>query len=168
VPIEGDAGHPRLGEAELFQGTPFTEGGPASSPDGRWLAYQSNESGTYEVDVRPFPGPGGRWQVSTVGGDFPLWSKAGNEFLFQNMDQRVMAVSYSVNGDSFVPGKPRVWSEVRLRNLRTISTYDLAPGGKRIAALLADDATSDQKPSTQLTFMLNFFDEVRRRVPKGK
>jgi Tol biopolymer transport system component len=53
----------RLGKAELFLGTPFVERYPAFSPDGRWLAYESDESGTSEVHVRPFPGPGGRWQI---------------------------------------------------------------------------------------------------------
>ena len=71
-PASGDGGF-RLGKAELFLGTPFLEVYPAFSPDGRWLAYASNESATQELYVRPFPAPGGRWQVSTEGGRFPLW-----------------------------------------------------------------------------------------------
>ncbi len=76
-----------------------------------------------------------------------------------------MVVSYTATNDSFVAGKPRLWSEVRLRNIRTISTYDLAPDGKRMAAILADDDAGDQKPLTRLTFLVNFFDELRRKVP---
>ncbi len=79
-----------------------------------------------------------------------------------------MVVSYTAKGDSFFPGKPRVWSETRLRNFRTISTYDLAPDGKRMAVILADDDAGDRKPLTHLTFLVNFFDELRRRVPEGK
>jgi serine/threonine-protein kinase len=158
----------RLGKAELFLGTPFAEVLPAFSPDGRWLAYQSNESGTFEVYVRPFPGPGGRWQISTGGGLFPVWSRDGRELLFETMDQRVMAVGYTVihqtGGDSFSAGKPWVWTEARLRSLATSSNYDLAPDGKRLAAMLADNANG-QKPPTHLTFLLNFFDELRRRAP---
>jgi Tol biopolymer transport system component len=177
APVEGDPGRGatlsgaagvRLGKAELFVGTPFLEVLPAFSPDGRWLAYQSNESGTFEVYVRPFPGPGGRWQISTGGGLFPVWSRDGRELLFETMDQRVMAVSYTVihqtGGDSFAAGKPQVWTEVRLRSLATPSNYDLAPDGKRLAAMLPDDASGD-KPHTHLTFLLNFFDELRRRAP---
>jgi serine/threonine-protein kinase len=177
APVEGDPGRGatlsgaagvRLGKAELFVGTPFLEVLPAFSPDGRWLAYQSNESGTFEVYVRPFPGPGGRWQISTGGGLFPVWSRDGRELLFETMDQRVMAVSYTVihqtGGDSFAAGKPHVWTEVRLRSLATPSNYDLAPDGKRLAAMLPDDASGD-KPHTHLTFLLNFFDELRRRAP---
>ena len=125
------------------------------------MAYASNESGTFEVYVRPFPGPGGRWHISTGGGSFPLWSRDGRQLFFEALDQRVvMAVSYSAKGDSFAPGKPRVWSETRLLNLGPISVYDLAPDGKRLAAMLAND-----EAPTHLTVLLNFFDELRRRAP---
>jgi Tol biopolymer transport system component len=152
----------RLGKAELFLGTPFNELYPAFSQDGRWLAYQSNETGTNEVYVRPFPGPGRRWQIWTGGGIFPVWSRDG-ELLFETSDQRVMAVGYTAKGDSFTAGKPRLWTETRLRT-SNYSNYDLAPDGKRLAAMVADNATGD-KPLTHLTFLLNFFDELRRRAP---
>jgi WD40 repeat protein len=175
MPVEVDAGRValgvRLGKAELFLGTPFTEVNPAFSPDGRWLAYRSDESGTYEVYVRPFPGPGGRWLVSTGGGDFPVWSRDGRELLFETSDQHVMAVSYTVSykagGDSFAAGKPRVWKETRLRSTGILSNYDLAPHGERLAAFVADNANSE-KPLTHLTFLLNFTDELRRKAPAGK
>jgi Tol biopolymer transport system component/predicted Ser/Thr protein kinase len=165
APIEGDAVHPRLGKPELFLATPFIKWYPRFSPDGRWLAYTSNEPGTFEVYVRPFPGPGGRWQISKGGGFNPQWSRDGRELLFGNLDQRVMAVGYSAKGDSFVAGKPRVWSEARLLNLGGIFLYDLAPDGKRLAAVLAE--AGGEKPPTHLTFLLNFFDELRRRAPAG-
>ena len=168
APIEGDPGHLHLGKPELFLGMPFVKFYPVFSPDGRWLAYSSNESGTQEVYVRPFPGPGGRWQISKGGGLFPLWSRDGRELLFESLDQRVMTVGYSAKGDSFTAGKPRVWSETRLLNIDPISVYDLAPDGKRIAAILATDQVGGEKPPTHLTFLLNFFDELRRRAPAGK
>ena len=119
--------------------------------------------------MRPFPGPGGRWQVSAGGGLFPLWSRDGRELLFQTLDGRVMAVSYTAKGDSFAPGKPRLWTETRLRGaaLSTGSNYDLAPDGKRLAAIVADDASGEKLP-THLTFLLNFFDELRRKAPAGQ
>jgi serine/threonine-protein kinase len=165
APIEGDPGHLHLGKPELFLGTPFFEFYPAFSPDGRWLAYASDESGTFEVYVRPFPGPGGRWQISRGGGLFPLWSRDGRELLFQTLDGRVMAVGYAAKGDSFAAGKPRVWSETRLMNSSGMPVYDLAPDGKRLAAILASDQTGGEP--THLTFLLNFFDELRRRAPAG-
>jgi Tol biopolymer transport system component len=68
---------------------------PALPPDGRWLAYMSDESGTFEVYLRPFPGPGGLSQISTGGGVFPLWSGQGREVLFQTLDHRLMAATYT-------------------------------------------------------------------------
>ena len=77
-----------------------------------------------------------------------------------------MAVGYTAKGDSFAPGKPRVWTETRLRVFGTGSSYDLAPDGKRLAAFVADDVSGEKLP-THLTFLLNFFDELRRKVPTG-
>jgi len=160
APVEGDPGQPMLGKPELFLKNGLY---PAFSPDGRWLAYASNESGTLQVYVRPFPGPGGRWQISTGGGTLPVWSRGGRELLFENLDERVMAVSYSAKGDSFAAGKPGIWSEARLRALiGNISNYDLTPDGKRLAAML----TPVDEPA-RLTVLLNFFDELRRRAPAG-
>jgi hypothetical protein len=78
-----------------------------------------------------------------------------------------MAVGYTAQGGSFTAGKPRVWTETRLRGPGAPSNYDLAPDGNRLAALLGDDANGD-KPLTHLTFLLNFFDELRRKVPTGE
>ena len=171
MPVEADPGQGvigiRAGKAELFLGTPFDKRYPAFSPDGRWLAYSSDESGTYELYVRPFARPGGRWPISTGGGRRPVWSRDGRELLFETSDQRVMAVGYTAKGESFAPGKPRVWTETRLRGaLGTGSAYDLAPDGKRLAAIVADP--EGEKLPTSLTFLLNFFDELRRKAPEGK
>jgi len=75
-----------------------------------------------------------------------------------------MAAGYSVKDDSFAPGKPRVWSE-RLLDIGCCLLWDLAPDGKRLAAILASDDARGE--TTHLTFLLNFFDELRRRVPPG-
>jgi Tol biopolymer transport system component len=78
LPIEGDEKSGwKSGEPKPFLNSAFFEVEPAFSPDGRWLAYQSNESGSYEVYVRPFPGPGGKWQISTGSGNDPKWSRNG-------------------------------------------------------------------------------------------
>ena len=67
----------RMGDrkAQPFLRTPFNESAPRFSPDGRWLAYVSNESGRYEIYVQPYPGPGGKWQISTEGGTEPVWNR---------------------------------------------------------------------------------------------
>jgi len=166
--IEGDPDHPHLGKPELFVGTQAIEDAPRFSPDGRWLAYQSNESGIFETYVRPFPPGGGRWQISTGGGMFPVWSRDGHELLFETLDRRVMAVSYDAKGDSFAAGKPRIWSEIRLPDFGPRTTYDLAPDGKRLAAVLTSDEMAGQNLSMRLSFLVNFFDELRRRAPESK
>jgi serine/threonine-protein kinase len=163
--VEGEREHPRLGKAEPFVRMPFFAYEPVFSPDGHWLAYHSNETGTYEVYVRPFPGPGGRQQISTGGGTKPIWSRHGQELFFLNADRRIMVVRYVGNGDSFAAGKPQVWSEKRL--LGSVPGYDVAPDGKRAAAILYADGTSEAKPFTHVTVLLNFFDELRRRAPAG-
>ena len=173
APIEGDPDHPRLGKAEPFLHTPAfaslpTFAMPEFSPDGRWMAFALGETGRSEVYVKPFPGPGGRWRISANGGGFPIWSPNGRELFFLSSDQRIMVVDYAAKGDSFAPGKPRVWSEKRIL-LREgggpFQPYALAPDGKRFAVLLYPDGTVEQQRSTRLTFLLNFFDELRRRVP---
>jgi Tol biopolymer transport system component/predicted Ser/Thr protein kinase len=172
APVEGDGNHPRLGKAERFLSTPFSEREPAFSPDGRWLAYSSNETGTYEVYVRPFPGPGSKSPIST-GGRFPIWSRrarsARHKLFFLAADQRIMVADYTAKDSSFAPGKPQVWSERRLMVAAMGYTYDLAPDGKRFAVFLYAGGASEQeqKPSDSVTVLLNFFDELRRRVPTG-
>jgi eukaryotic-like serine/threonine-protein kinase len=75
-----------------------------------------------------------------------------------------MVTGYTVKGDSFVADKPRVWSEKRLANLGVIPNYDLAPDGKRVVALMPNGTAEDQKAQNHISFLENFFDEVRRRT----
>ena len=171
APIEGDAGHPRLGRAEPFLRTPFVTIEPAFSPDGRWLAYYSGEPGKEGLWVVPFPGPGGGWLVSSRGGEFPIWSRgalgAGRELFFLADSRTIMVAGYTARGDALVFGKPQVWSQHPVLDSGSppVGTYDLAPDGKRFAVVLNADGTAEPKPITHLTFLLNFFDELRRRVP---
>jgi len=120
-----------------------------------------------EVYVRPYPGPGGRWQISTGGGYHPRWSRAARELFFETRDLRIMTVGYSIAGDAFSAGKPSLWSETRLAPAGGSGNYDLAPDGKRFAVLLARADSGDQKPLTQVTLLLNFFDELLRRLAAG-
>jgi serine/threonine-protein kinase len=166
APLEGDPDHPRLGEPEPLPRTPSYELMPHISPDGRWLAYVSNETGTYEVYVRPFPGPGKKWPISTAGGVYPVWSSIQRELFFLALDRRIMVAGYTAKGDSFAAGKPRVWSERRLVDI-PVSPYDLASDGKRFAVVLAADETAGAEPAKSVTVLLNFFDELKRRVPTG-
>jgi serine/threonine-protein kinase len=162
-----DPDHPKPGKPELFLRTPADENVPRFSPDGRWIAYRSNESGSDEIYVRPFPaGSGGKWQVSAGGGLYGLWSNNGHELFYESADRRIMVVDYAVKGDSFVPGKPRVWSDRQIFFPGT-SNLDLAPDGKRFAVLVLTESAPGEGSSVHVTMLQNFFDELKRRVPAG-
>jgi len=137
------------------------------TPDGRWLAYGSDESGKYEVYVRavlPSGGAGGKWQVSNNGGSSPKWSRNGHDLLYRSLVQ-VMTVSYTINGDTFVAGKPRVWIE---KMGTVVYGWDLAPDGKRALVLSPAESAEQPKPEHEVVFLENFFDELRRRAPIRK
>jgi serine/threonine-protein kinase len=162
----GTPDDPHLGKLEpLLRARGFPM--PAFSPDGRWLAYASEESGKREIYVQPFPGPGGKVPISTDGGGFPQWSPNGRELFFLSPDRRIMVVDYSIKGNSFSPGVPRLWSKQQIllkRGGGAIQPYALAADGKRFAVMLYSDGTSESKSPLRLTFLLNFGDELRRRV----
>jgi len=168
LPIEfGNGDNPKPGKPEPFLRTASAEMYPAFSPDGRWLAYSSTDSGHMEVYVRPFPGPGGKWQISNGGGLFPMWSPKARELFYRSTDNRIMVASYIARVDSFLAFKPRLWSERLLPDSGTgiAPSLAIASDGKRFAILTPADMTDDQKPPTQMIFLFNFFDELRRRVP---
>jgi eukaryotic-like serine/threonine-protein kinase len=157
----------KIGEPKPFLNTPFAERSPAFSPDGRWLAYTSDESRNFEVYVRPFPGPGGRWQISTGGGGYPVWSRNGKELFYRTKDNKIMVTTYVASGGSFHGDKPRLWSPGQFTDVGHPINFDLHPDGKRFAVLKAP-ATGETLPVNKVSFIFNFFDELRHKVPTGK
>jgi serine/threonine-protein kinase len=163
VPLENDDAGLRGGKREVFLRTTSDERYPSFSPDGRWLAYASNESGNFQVYVRAFPDTGGKWQISIDGGSYPMWSRSGRELFFESLDNLIMVAGYTVHGDSFIYDKPRLWSEKGLANAVSRSrNVDLAPDGKRFVAVLPAEGGEAQH---HVVFLENFFDELRRRAP---
>jgi Tol biopolymer transport system component len=167
TPLEDSGGQLRApGQPEQFLKDQFNDSEPAFSPDGRWLAYDSDESGKNEVYVRAFPllasGQGAKVPISNNGGSTPRWSSNGRDLLYQSRDQ-IMAVSYTVKGDSFLAIKPRVWLA------KAGGTFsDLSPDGKSVLVVTSPAAAEAPKPDHEVTFLFNFLDELRRRVPTGK
>jgi serine/threonine-protein kinase len=171
LPMEGsEASGWKPGKATVLLNSPLQESQPAFSPDGRWMAYTSVEAGRPQVFVRPFPGPGGKWQISAEGGQYPTWSRTRHELLF-TADARIMSASYTVDGDSFSAEKPRLWSEarfiVRPGPAGVARPFDLHPDGERVALAKAPDLETAAKQD-KVVFIFNFFDELRRMAPVKK
>jgi serine/threonine-protein kinase len=158
----------RLGDpardAQPFLRTPFNESVPRFSPDGHWLAYISDESGRYEIYVQPYPGPGGKWQISTEGGTEPVWNPTGRELFYRSGD-KMMAV-YIATQPGFAAGKPRMLFEgPYLPTPLTAANYDVSLDGQRFLMLKPSEQV--QAAPTQINVVLNWFEELKRRVPAG-
>jgi serine/threonine-protein kinase len=166
LPMDGDeASGWKPAKPVAFLNSRFIENFPAFSPDGRWLAYASNESGRPEIYVRPFPGPGGKWQISTDGGTQPTWSRTQHELFYGALNNRMMVSSYVVDGNSFRAEKSRLWSEARYMPREAGQrAFDLHPDGTRfaLAGVVETQAESRQE---KVVFIFNFFDELRRIAP---
>ena len=152
-------------KARPFIRTPFSECAPRFSPDGHWLAYISNESGRYEVYVQPYPGPGGKWLISAEGGTEPAWNPNGREIFYRSGD-KMMAVDV-VTHPNFTADKPRVLFEAPyLLSPATSPNYDVSPDGQRFLMLKPADA--GEGVPTQINVVLNWFEELKQRVPSEK
>ncbi len=147
---------------EILLGTPFRELHPSLSLNGRWLAYTTDESGQREVYVRPFPGPGGKWQISTRGGAEPIWARDGTELFYRNGD-KMMAVPVSAEG-TFTRGKPIELFEgsyaVDPFGNDAIN-YDVAPDGRFV---MIKEGKEDSAP-VRINVVLNWFEELKELVP---
>jgi serine/threonine-protein kinase len=151
-------------KVQPFLRTPFNESVPRFSPDGRWLAYVSDESGRREIYVQPYPGPGGKWQISTEGGTEPVWNPNGRELFYRSVD-KMMAVDIATQ-PSFAAGKPRMLFEGHyLPTPATFPNYDVSPDGQHFLMLKPNEQA--QAAPTQINVVLNWFEELKRRVPAG-
>jgi eukaryotic-like serine/threonine-protein kinase len=150
-------------KARPLLNTQFNETAPQFSPDSRWLAYASDESGRYEIYVQPYPGPGGKWQVSTEGGTEPVWARNGE--LFYRSGDKMMAVQTTLK-PSFSADKPKVLFQGQyVPSLQTMPNYDVAPDGQRFLMVKASEQDTS---ATQINVVLNWFEELKQKVPTGK
>jgi len=153
VPLSGDK------KPSPFLQTRFNETNGRFSPDGRWVAYQSNESGRPEVYVAPFPGPGGKWQVSTGGGVLPRWRRDGKELFFAvPTDGMMMAASVNGEASAFQVGAVQPLFQVRGGGPRYF--YDVSADGQRfLLNALPEQSTAAAAP---LTLVVNWTSGLKR------
>jgi len=156
--MEGDR------EPHYFLDSPARECCPKFSPDGKWLAYVSDEIGQDNVHVRPYPEPDVTWLISGEGGGTePVWSPDGTE-LFYRSGNRMMVVSVQTE-PTFNASRPRLMFEgsyVSHSNPPGFQLYDISPDGKRFLMMKEVETAQDQ---SQINVVLNWFEELKERVP---
>ena len=151
LPLEGDR------KPQVFLETPSNETGPVFSPDGRWLAYWSNESGRQEIYVQPFPSTGAKWQISTEGGEEAAWARSG-ELFYRNGD-KMMAVDITTD-PTFTAGTPKLLFEGVYFSYGPRAEYDVTPDGQKFLMI-----KTGEEQVTELNVIQNWFEELRRLVP---
>jgi len=155
----------RSGRTRPFLNSQFNEWYPEFSPDGRWIAYSSDESKREEVYVRSFPDPGMKHQVSSYGGYEPLWARNGKQLFYRSGDQ-VWAVDIRTDG-GFSTGKPRLLFErPGYGSGGPIRSYDLSQDGQRF--LMVKLEQRKPTPVTEMILVQNWFEELKQKVPSGK
>ena len=153
LPLKGER------KPQPFVVTSFDEWGAKFSPNGRWIAYTSDESGREEIYLQHVQGTGGKRKVSSAGGQWPVWAHTGSELFFLNGNKLMTA---KVDPASGIPGAIQELFE--LRNLVPEVGFDVAPDGKSFVMVVQDE----QRPATELRVVLNWFEELKRLVPRGK
>ncbi len=141
-----------------FLNSQYAEAAPRFSPDGRWIAYVSDESGRYEVYVQPYPGPGGKYQISTDGGTEPIGDPNGRELFYRNGD-KMMAVEVSM-APTFSSAKTTMLFEGHaLKSTGTFPFYDVSPDGQHFLMFKSAEQSAGL---TQIVVVQNWFEELNR------
>ena len=148
--------------------TKFDELNGIVSPDGRWLAYESNSSGTFEIYVQPFPnGGGGQRQVSTAGGRQPLWARSGKDLFYVGAEGTLLRVSVEASGATWNNGTPTKLLEGRYFSSGSAGrTYDVSPDGQRFLMIKAP-GIDPSAPPPALIVVQHWTEELKRLVPTG-
>jgi hypothetical protein len=146
------------GEAVVFSSGSAAEVHGTISPDGRWMAYTSDEMEAYDVFVRPFPGPGGRWQISKNGGVHPQWSPDGRR-LFYRIGRKLYGVDVEIGEDgAFRPGTQKLLLD-DLPRAQLATSYGVSPDGEAI--LVPEPADASGTPE-QITVVVYWLDEMEQ------
>jgi len=150
--------------ASLFLGTSAMEVSPMFSPDGNFIAYASDESGRLEIYIQPYPATGAKWQISTEGGQQPVWAPDGSKLYFWN-ETRMMKVEVNTK-PIFKPSIPEVMFEFESKYILSgwIPRYDIHPDGSKFL-MIKEGETIEEQPEIKINVVLNFLEEVKQKFP---
>jgi serine/threonine-protein kinase len=150
--------------AQTLVRTPSFEFNADLSPNGRYLAYQSNESGPFQVIVRPFPQiDEGKWTISTGGGSSPVWSRDGNELLYHDEVDRMVAVPVNTSGPTFTWGPAQTLFDIQASTTVPDRNYDVSLDGRRF--LFVKEGTST--PAPDIVVVLDWLEELKVKLPSA-
>lgn len=161
LPVMSSPAGLAAGTPSPFMQTPAFETHPAFSPDGKYISYASNESGSWEVYVRAFPDQGWKLKVSSGGGRVSRWSRTKRELLIRSDDQRLTVVNYSVISGKMQTLSRRPFAAPPLADTGVLSNFDWAPDGRVLALLPAHSGDQEQSPN-HVSLLLNFTSELNR------
>jgi serine/threonine protein kinase/Tol biopolymer transport system component len=152
-------------KAEPFIQTTHNECAPAFSPDGHWLAYTSDESGRNEVYVQAYPGPGGKYQISTEGGTEAVWNRDGRE-LFYRAGDKMMAVEVTTHPSFALEKAKMLFAGSYMKGAANgLPNYDVSADGRRFLMIKRDEETAG---ASQIVVVQHWFEELKQKVPTGK
>jgi WD40 repeat protein/predicted Ser/Thr protein kinase len=152
------------GRVTTFLDSKFDERYPDFSPDGRWIAYSSDEAGRDEVYVRPFPGPGTKHLVSAEGGSQPMWARDGSRLFYRQQDQ-YWVVDVRTDG-GFSTSKPRLlFTKPGYGSAIPIRSYDLSVDSQRFLMIKSQQRALESSPATEMILVQNWFEELKRMLP---
>jgi serine/threonine-protein kinase len=162
----GSAAPRGVGPTPVDIGTRFEGGFADFSPNGRYLAYSSRESGRQEIYVRPFPRvDSGRWQVSTAGGTRPVWARSGRELFYLDASNTLTSVLVSTSGPTFSAGKPATVFDTKYVESNPSRHYDVSADGQRFLMIKDSAAGNATATPASMVVVLNWFEELKQRVP---
>ena len=151
--------------SEVLVQTTFPEFNAEISPDGRYFAYQSTESGHFEVYVRPYPKVNdGRWQISTGGGSRPAWARNGRELFYLDGSGTLMSVPVQPNAPTFTASTPAKVFDRKYAAPTVFRPYDVSPDGRRFLMIKENKATDEKATPASLVVVEHWFEELRQRA----
>ena len=164
--LRPDGSTPVIARTESLLREPLAQSNADISPNGRYMAYQSNESGRFEVYVRPFPNvSGGKWQVSTDGGTRPVWGRNGRELFFADGSQAVVSVPVETSGPFSWGNATKLFGGVPFTVGVMFRGFDVSADGRRFLMLKEQSEASAKTPPPRIVVALNWVEELRATLP---